>query len=505
MSPTRAMITKYIIDLSKQQLTCDEIKNIIKLNIDDNTCLDFIQLHNLYNQISVSYDNNQDIINIFLNTMGSYIQHDISFNFNGYPEYFKEFYDISIKIVKKLTTINPFMIPTVLSQSIISYLTVKDIISSSLVNKTLSTDINADIVWKKLYQKRWSYLILPCSQNNICPSIDISWKKRYQLQDRIDKNWLDEKLDKYYKHNITYDGLSVTVTNVCFPQNIIITGLNNGVINIHNIDTNIHITNLLGHIGTILSLDYDKESKILVSGSSDNEIKMWNIETGVCLNTYNSFYDISNDIAYLPSKNMIIYSCSNKVYARDINSGSLIELINDTENKQITSFKLNENLIITGSYDSKIKMWSYDGKIIDILVGHTKKITHLKLVDNLIISSSVDNTIKIWSINDKKCINTVYYDSHVDCFDLSDNKLISATSDGTIHTWIINTDNILSQIKYENIQNSTSGGLRYTINTIYGIWFDTYRLIIRVRYNPTNKHIEMYDFASGEEYEKLLQ
>lgn len=41
-----------------------------------------------------------------------------------------------------------------------------------------------------------------------------------------------------------------------------------------------------GHNGTIWSIAPDSQSKLLVSGSADNEMRLWDIATGKCLKTW---------------------------------------------------------------------------------------------------------------------------------------------------------------------------------------------------------------------------
>jgi WD40 repeat protein len=75
----------------------------------------------------------------------------------------------------------------------------------------------------------------------------------------------------------------------------------------------------------------------------------------------------------------------------------------------ITALVLNtDNHLLTGSYDSTIKVWNTSTfKCIKILKGHTSFITALSTVkpDGNFISASNDLTIRIWS--DYNCIKIV--------------------------------------------------------------------------------------------------
>lgn len=68
----------------------------------------------------------------------------------------------------------------------------------------------------------------------------------------------------------------------------------------------------------------------------------------------------------------------------------------------------NQNIISAGD-DSKIVFWDItSGKQIDEIIAHEKNITALAFYqDSLIISGSLDKTLKIWSIQTKKLIKTI--------------------------------------------------------------------------------------------------
>jgi len=97
---------------------------------------------------------------------------------------------------------------------------------------------------------------------------------------------------------------------------------------------------------------------LLISGSLDNTIKMWDIETGKTVRTF--FGHIEG------------------VWA-------------------IASDKLR---LVSGSHDRTIKVWSREeGKCTATLVGHQAAVSCLALGEDKIVSGSDDNDIKIWSFS----------------------------------------------------------------------------------------------------------
>jgi len=114
---------------------------------------------------------------------------------------------------------------------------------------------------------------------------------------------------------------------------------------------------LPGEIENVLVPKYKKP--VLVSGSLDNTVKLWDIETGKATRTY--FGHIEG------------------VWA-------------------VASDKMR---LVSGSHDRTIKVWSRDSeKCLATLIEHQAAVCCLALSEDKIVSGSDDKTIKIWSFSD---------------------------------------------------------------------------------------------------------
>lgn len=140
----------------------------------------------------------------------------------------------------------------------------------------------------------------------------------------------------------------------------------------------------LGHTGPVYCFDFYE--KILVTGSGDCTVRIWDMESGEQL-----------------------FLCKEK------NEDELASI-------QISP---QTDLVITGGFDSKIRLWNYtSGKHVETLSGHTDWVYSLalyefprtqerksseskkeekenKMSSILLISGSWDSTVKIWQKNAK--------------------------------------------------------------------------------------------------------
>lgn len=109
------------------------------------------------------------------------------------------------------------------------------------------------------------------------------------------------------------------------------------------------IRKLIGHSNTIRCLEVDPKRQILISGSDDKTINIWNYETG-----------------------------------------QLIKTLKDQG--EVTCLQINpiNNLLISGSGDKTVKLWSLkDWKLVKTLKGHSGKITCLQAAGETFVTGMI--------------------------------------------------------------------------------------------------------------------
>jgi WD40 repeat protein len=181
-----------------------------------------------------------------------------------------------------------------------------------------------------------------------------------------------------------------------------------------------------GHTDLVRSVCVDTEHNIVVSGSRDRTIRMWDLETGKLVRTFACVGGSVMSVCLLartersvsrnhnvPDKeyDQIIVSGSydNTVKIWDAETGRLISTLiwhMRTVRSVCTTTKYG-NLIISGSNDCSIKIWSLEtGQLIRTLYGHMDAVTSVLVHDNLIISGSDDGVIKTWDLETGVLIRT---------------------------------------------------------------------------------------------------
>jgi len=106
------------------------------------------------------------------------------------------------------------------------------------------------------------------------------WKDVYKDRFKVGSNW------RHGRYSIKiFSGHTNGVMCLQFCDDILVTGSYDATIKIWNVETGEELRTLRGHAMGIRCLQFD-DTKV-ISGSLDHTLKIWNWRTGECLSTYN--------------------------------------------------------------------------------------------------------------------------------------------------------------------------------------------------------------------------
>lgn len=210
---------------------------------------------------------------------------------------------------------------------------------------------------------------------------------------------------------------------------------------------------LFGHAEPVQGLAINPLSSLLISGSWDKTIKIWDLQTGAALQTLTEPGDVVRDIAIAPTGERFASAIDNGTIqiwqldgqrAKEI--ASLERTLGDrTSPVYAIAFTSNGETLASGTGDGTIEIWNVDrGKLRKTLTGHFGPVRAVAIApdDNTLVSGSGDSTIKIWNLNTGQLKNTLT--SHTDLVRAlaiapDGNTLVSASWDQTIKIWNLNT------------------------------------------------------------------
>ncbi|HIE09351.1 MAG TPA: WD40 repeat domain-containing protein [Armatimonadetes bacterium] len=114
----------------------------------------------------------------------------------------------------------------------------------------------------------------------------------------------------------------------------------------------------IGHWGSVFSVSFSPDGRLLASGSEDWTVKIWEVKTKKCIATFEGHEDFVNSVSFSP----------------------------------------DGRLLASGSSDWTVKIWEVEtGRCIATLKGHKGSVHSVSFSPNgrLLASGSGDNTVKI--------------------------------------------------------------------------------------------------------------
>ena len=197
------------------------------------------------------------------------------------------------------------------------------------------------------------------------------------------------------------------------------------------------------HSDNILSFAASEDSKILLTGSKDKTIHMWDLASRTQSYIFRNHHSEASSLAISKdSKFFVSGFWDNSIGIWDISTKSLANLLIG-HNDWVTCIKITHDnkYIISASRDKKIIIWNLESQMIEkVLHGHNGYIWSFDISfdSKYIVSGSSDNSIIIWNFQSgEKEYIIKGHKAHINVISISKDSryFISGAKDGLIKLW----------------------------------------------------------------------
>ncbi|EFA83454.1 hypothetical protein PPL_03602 [Heterostelium album PN500] len=219
----------------------------------------------------------------------------------------------------------------------------------------------------------------------------------------------------------------------------------------NNIDSSIKITNkckstispmirLNGHVGTVWTIEPEKDLQHFFSGGSDCLIKYWSIDSKESYNV-GRHQDVVLCLSIINDKLLASGSADNTVRLWDRRSVGHPLMTLQGHGGFVNTIDNKGNYIVTGCDDKLIRIFDIrNGMCVDTLNSHTDAVRTLKIKGERMVSGSSDMVIKVWDTNNynKPRLSLKGHTGSIVSLQFDNKKIISGSLDSTIKTWNFN-------------------------------------------------------------------
>ncbi len=234
----------------------------------------------------------------------------------------------------------------------------------------------------------------------------------------------------------------------------LVSGSYDNTIKIWDLQTGELKSTLSGHSGAVFSVAISPDGKTLVSGSADKTIKIWNLQIGELKSTLPGHFDSVHSVAISPDgKTLVSENADKTIKIWNLQTGELKSTLSGHSGAVFSvAISPDGKTLVNGSDDKTIKIWNLQtGELKSTLSSHSQPVDSVAISPDgrTLVSGSYDNTIKIWNLQTGELKSTLsgHFDSvHSVAISPDGKTLVSGSADKTIKIWNLQTGELKSTL-----------------------------------------------------------
>ncbi len=246
------------------------------------------------------------------------------------------------------------------------------------------------------------------------------------------------------------------VNSVAFSPDgqYVLSGSDDNTIKLWDVNTGEVIRSFEGHTDDVESAVFSPDGQYVLSGSDDNTIKLWDVNTGELIHFFEGYTNSVNSVAFSPDGHYVLsgnpdWDDTMKLW--DVNTGELIRSFEGhTNSVWSVAFSPDGHYVLSGNGDSTMKLWDVNtGELIRSFEGHVNNVKSVAFSPDgyYVLSGNGDGTMKLLDVNTGKLIRSfeghTYYAVWSVAFSPDGQYVLSGDGDSTMKLWDVNTGELI--------------------------------------------------------------
>jgi small GTP-binding protein len=231
-----------------------------------------------------------------------------------------------------------------------------------------------------------------------------------------------------------------------------VSGSEDQTMRVWNVETGQCLATLEGHIYGVWAVAITPDGRRAISGSADKTVRVWDVQTGQCLATLEGHTDSVLAVTVTADGRRIV-SCSGDKTVRvwDVEMKRCLAILRGhTDIVRGVAVTADGELAVSGSFDKTVRVWDVQtGQCLATLEGHTDAVYGVAIMPDRrrIVSGSDDRTVRVWDVQTGQCLAVL--EGHTDMMfgvavTADGRRIVSSSGDKTVRVWDVQTGQCLA-------------------------------------------------------------
>lgn len=204
------------------------------------------------------------------------------------------------------------------------------------------------------------------------------------------------------------------------------------------------VKTLTGHKDKVNSVAFSPDGELLVSGSEDRTVKIWDVSQGQNIETHEpitiQIRSPVHTVAFHPDGQLIATSGRHAMLLDINNQNEIATLRHDNWVWTLDFSRDGRYLATDDGVETTVKVWDIQRQqIATILEGHTSDINFVKFSPGgrTLATSSWDGEVRLWSVSNWELLGTLYNNGTAAIDFAPDGKILASAGSGEITLWSV--------------------------------------------------------------------
>nr|VFJ44888.1 MAG: WD domain-containing protein, G-beta repeat-containing protein [Candidatus Kentron sp. FW] len=235
----------------------------------------------------------------------------------------------------------------------------------------------------------------------------------------------------------------------------VVSGSSDNTLRVWELETGRLRATLEGHTEPVTGVAVTPDGQRVISSAWGETLRVWELETGRCIAKLDGIGSLNWGLALSgDGRTVVSGSTNNTLGVWDLETGRLTQqLEGHTDHVRGVAIARDASMAVSGLMDNTLRIWDpVTGQCRHVLEGHTGGVDGVALTPDArtIVSGSRDSTLKVWDVATGQCRAT--FEGHTGpvyrvAITPDGQRVVSASHDKTVKVWELATGRCLATLR----------------------------------------------------------